>query len=219
MNAKEMLDKTIKIIARTDVDRSLMLFFMNTTRRAVLRDNEIPKFTQYLLNVLVEVGVTGGVINTAAINVKSVETVEYDAGTKKTPLTKFSNYDSARYYYPDFTKPGIPRHYLLLGTKIYVLPLPITGTINLIAKVWPTDLTDSETSSDILTTEIPEAWIYLAVAEYFDYFDENDKGNYWRQKGSVLVQQYINESNYEDAAGEDNCVSSYYSNDCMRGDY
>lgn len=215
MNAKEMLDKTVKIIARTDVDRGLMLLFMNSARKAVLRNSEIPKFRQYLLNVPAE----GGMIDTAALNIKSINTVEYDDGVKKTPLAKFIDYDSARYYYPDFSKTGAPRHYLLLGTKIYILPLPSAGTINLITETWPVDLTDSELSSDILTTEIPEAWIYLAVAEYFDYFDENDKGNYWRQKGSVLVQQYINESNYEDAAGTDDRVSSYYSNDCVRGDY
>lgn len=215
MNAKEMLDKAVKIIARSDVDRELMLFFMNAARKAVIRDSEIPKFRQYLLNVPVE----SGIIDTAALNIKSVKTVEYDDGVKKTPLEKFADYESARYYYPDFTKTGVPRHYLLLGTKIYVFPLPSAGAINLIAEVWPADLIDDIASSDILTMEIPEAWIYLAAAEYFDYFDENDKGNYWRQKGSVLVQQYILESNYEDAEGTDDCVSSYYLNDCVRGDY
>lgn len=216
MNAKEMLDKAVKIISRSDVERELMLLFMNSARKAVLRNSEIPKFRQYLLNV----PITSGIIDTAAINVKSVMTVEYDDGENKTPLAKFADYDSARYYYPDFSKAGVPRHYVLLGTKIYILPMLVEpGAINLIAEVWPVDLTDNEASTDILTAEIPEAWIYLAAAEYFDYFDEIDKGSYWRQKGSMLVQQYITESNQEDTEGTEDCVSSYYSSGSVRSDY
>jgi hypothetical protein len=246
MNAKEMLDKAVQIIARSDVDRTLMLLFMNSARKAVVRNNEIPKLTQYLLNVPMENGTinTSEVINSytyftgdlgyftdtgdditidngslGTLNLKSVNTVEYDDGTRKTTLVKFADYDSARYYYPDFSRTGTPQHYLLLGTKIYILPFPSTGAINLVVELWPADLIDDSASLDILTTEIPEAWIYLAVAEYFDYFDEADKGNYWRQKGSVLVQQYIIESQYEDAKGTDDCVSSYYAPERVRSDY
>lgn len=192
MNAKEMLDKAEKIIARQDVDRALLLFFLNTARKAVIRNFYIPKFVQYLTGV----PFANGIVDTASLNLKAVQMVEYDDGTNKFPLKKFMNYAEAREQYPDFNTKGTPENYLEIGTKIYILPVPDKGTINLLAEVWPSDLTDDASSSDITTVEIPEAFIYLAVAEYFDYFDEADRGSYWRQKGSVLLQQYVTEQQY-----------------------
>lgn len=215
MNAKEMLDKAVKIIARQDVDRDLMLFFMNTARRAIIRNKDITKFQQCLTNVTY----VSGVIDIAALNVKGVKVVEYDDGTNKRLLTKIENYAKARKYYSDFTRAGQPEHYFEQGTKIQVLPVPAAGTINLVAEVWTADLTDAITSTDITTTEIPEAWIYLAVAEYFDYFDEGDKGNYWRQKGSVLVEQYIAQLDAQETYGVSNMVNPYFREEYMRGDY
>lgn len=203
MNAKEMLDTAEKIIARQDVDRALLLFFLNTARKAVMRDHDIPRFYSYLVNVPVTSGivelflpVSSGIIDTVSLRLKSVKVVEHDKGASKTVLTKFENYAAARQYYPDFTQTGDAQYYLELGTKIYILPVPTTGIINILGEVWPDDLIDDISSSDITTTEIPEAFIYLAVAEYFDYFDEADRGSYWRQKGSVLLQQYVTEQQY-----------------------
>lgn len=217
MNAKDMLDKATKIIARADVtadNRSLLLFFMNTARRAAIRDNEIPKLNQYLTNV----PVANGIIDAAALNIKAVRYVEHDNGARKSLLGKFDNYEDARDNYPDFTQTGIPRGYLEIGTKIYILPVPNTGTINLVAEVWPADLTDGP-ASDILTTEIPEAWIYLAAAEYLDYWDEMDKGNYWRQKGLTLLQQYILQQYKNYSAGAKNLVRPYGHHERIRGYY
>lgn len=204
MNTKEMLDKAEKIIARQDVDRALLLFFMNTARKAVIRNFYIPKFVQYLTGV----PFANGIVDTASLNLKAVQVVEYDDGTNKFPLKKLRNYAEARERYPDFSQKGTPEDYLELGTKIYILPVPDKGTINLLAEVWPADLTDDVMSSDITTVEIPEALIYFAVAEYFDYFDEADRGSYWRRKGSVILQQYVTEQNNN--ALVDDGVSGYF---------
>lgn len=207
MNAKKMLDMSSKVVARQDIDRDLLLFFMNAARKAVIRDRAISKFDKYLTGV----PHTTGVIDIDSLGIKSVKLVEYDKGAVKIPLTKFASYSDARKYYPDFSKTGAADHYLEIGSTLYVLPVPETGAINLIAEMWPADLTDSITSSDLLTNEIPEAWIYLAAAEYFDYFDEGEKGNYWRQKGSLLVEQYITQLNKQETYGTTDFVESYFS--------
>ncbi|MDR3564799.1 MAG: hypothetical protein P4N59_25670 [Negativicutes bacterium] len=190
MDAKTMLDKATLIIARQDVtgdNRSLLLFFMNTARRAVLRDNPVRKFFGY--NTVAQVN---GIIDAAAANLKLARTVEYlDASNKIHRLSRLKDYDTARAAYPDFTLAGPPLSYLEMGTQIWLLPVPASGTVKIYGEFWPADLTDSETSGDILTAELPEAWIYLAAAEYLDYFGEADKAAYWRQKGTVIVQSYL----------------------------
>lgn len=210
MNAKEMLDKIVKIIARQDVDRNLALFFMNTARRAIIRDREITRFLSYLQNV----PVVNGEIDIEAQRLKSAKFVEHE---KKT-LAKLYDYEAARRIYPDFSVQGVPRHYLELGTKIRILPVPVSGNIGIVGEVWPNDLTDNIASSDITTFEIPEAWIYLAAAEYLDYFDETERGNFWRQKGVLLVDQYIAELNAQAANGLESTVKPYYMNP-VRSDY
>jgi hypothetical protein len=215
MNAKEMLDKAVKIIARQDVDRDLMLMFMNLARRAVLRDRDITRFYARLNDV----PVVNGAIDTVPLKLKSAKYIEYGQGAKKTPLAKIADYDTARKEYPDFTVPGDLRHYLELGTSIIILPSFTGATVNIIGEVWPDDLLDSVTSIDITTTEIPEAWIYLAVAEYFDYFDEGDKGNYWRQKGVLLVDNYIEQLQLQASYGVHALVGPYFSNRYSGGDY
>ncbi len=197
MNGKEMLDKAARIIARQDVDRDLMLMFMNIARRAVLRDRDIPRFYARLNDV----PVVGGIINTVPLNLKSAKTVEHVLDGRVLSLEKIATYDSARRKYPVFSQAGIPHDYLEMGTEIYILPAPASGAISIMGEVWPNDLADSANSADITTIEIPEAWIYLAAAEYLDFFDETEKGNYWRQKGTVLIEQYITQQKLQATNG------------------
>lgn len=215
MDAKTLLDRATKIIARQDVDRELLLFFINSSRRAVLRDRELTKFYQYLTGV----PHAEGVINLTALNIKAVKTVEYDDGRRKTPLTKLDNYEQARRHYSDFGLVGEPRHYFELGINLYVMPVPAGGGINLLAEVWPVELTDSETSADITTAELPEAWIYLGTAEYLDYHDEPEKGQYWRQKGLTIIDQYLKELSRRYMDGLDTTLQGYYPAYRARGDY
>ena len=191
MNTADMLDKATLIIARQDVtgsNRSLLLFFMNTARRTFIRDNTVRKLFAYN-SVAFN---SSGQIDTAAANVKLARTVEYiDTTGKIIRLSRFKDYDTARIACPDFTATGTPASYLEMGTQVWLLPVPVGGTAKIYGEFWPVDLTDSTASGDILTTELPEAWVYLAAAEYLDYFGEADKAQYWRQKGQVIVAAYL----------------------------
>lgn len=210
MNAQEMLNKAVKIIARQDVDRDLLLFMMNTARRAVLRDRDITKFYTRLT-----MSAWPGTIDLAAQGVKAVKLVEYN----DTPLIKLDSYEAARKIYSDMAATGDPLHYYELGINLMLLPVPTTGTVALLAEVWPADLTDSALSTDIMTAEIPEAWVYLAAAEYLDYGDEPDKGQYWRQKGTMLIEQYMAELVRQYSYGITPAVQGYHHDFSGRRDY
>lgn len=186
MNTKEMLDKIVKIIARTDVDRTLALFFMNTARRAVLRENTIRKFMGYRT-----VAHMNGVIDSSGI--KLVRTIEYlNAENAVTKLSRLASIEEAREKgYNDFAITGSPKYYLEMGAELWLLPVPTEGTIKIYGEFWPNDLVDDVSSSDILTAELPEAFIYLTAAEYLDYFDELEKAQYWRQKGMAIIEPYL----------------------------
>jgi len=190
-----MLDKAILITARQDIpagsaNRELMLLFMNAARRTVLSENTIRKFFEYKT-----VTHTDGVID--GTNIKFIRTVEYiDEYNVKVKLERLKSLDEAGYLgYDDITEPGTPVYYLEIGSDIYLIKVPTSGTIKVYGEFWPVDLTDSTSSSDVTTTELPEAWIYLAAAEYLDYFDEAEKGRYWREKGQVIVAQYLKQDN------------------------
>ena len=187
MNTSEIIDKAKQIIARTDVDRSLMLFFINSIIRGILRDKSIHKFYDHKI-----MAHTNGVIDGASL--KSVIDVFYTLDDETSKLLKIPDYKTAVSLYSDFTATGTPVYYLEEGTEIRILPVPTDGTLTVAGEFWPDDLTDSASSSNVLTVEIPEALVYLGASEYFDYFDETTKGNYWRQKGMTILESYIQQS-------------------------
>ncbi len=234
MDAKTMLDRAIKIIARKDVDRELLLFFMNSARKGVLRDREITKFYQYIKSIThtdglinlssftgdcgdfgtVNVSIDyGGFLDTTLktdlLKIKNIKVVEWDNNGNVKELTKLW-YNDAREKYPDFTRTGDPEHYIEIGKTIQVLPVLTAGSINIVAEIWPDDLVDSVLSTDITTEEIPEAWVYLAAAEYLDYFDETEKGSYFRQKGMYLIDQYVIETDSQYTSGMNPAVDGCY---------
>ena len=186
MNTYDIISKAKTIIARTDVDRSLMLFFINSIIKGILRDKSIHKF--YSHNVMTH---TSGVID--GTTVKSVADVFYTE-TDSSKLLKIPDYKTAIELFPDFTVTGTPLYYFEDGTNIRILPVPTTGKVTVAGEFWPSDLTDSIASSNILSVEIPEALVYLGASEYFDYYDETTKGNYWRQKGMTILDSYIRQS-------------------------
>jgi hypothetical protein len=193
LNAQEMLNKAILIIARqdiTDSNRELLLLFMNTVRRAVIRENTIRKFFDYRTMTHVS-----GVIDGTAQSLKFARRVEYiDGSGGITQLLRFKSLEQAREAgYTDLTETGTPKYYLDMDADILIIPVPTTGTIKVYGEFWPADLTDSPSSSDVTTVELPEAFIYLAAAEYFDFLKEADKASYWRKKGLAIVESYLKE--------------------------
>ncbi|MDR3563289.1 MAG: hypothetical protein P4N41_16715 [Negativicutes bacterium] len=204
MNSKEILDNASNIIRRQDLDRGLLLFFVNTVRRAVLRDKPVKRFYDYRQNL----ETVNGVLDMSALGIKNARVVEWfrqnDDGTvTKVALTKLISYRQAIELYGSLDAVGDAEAYLELGTTLRILPVPTAGEINVYGEFWPDDLTDSSASTDIMTAEIPEALIYLGVAEYFDMLGEADKAQYWRQKGLTLADGYVAQLNSQDFDGCD----------------
>lgn len=199
MNGKEILDRASNIIRRQDLDRSLLLFFINSVRRGIFRNKQVKRFFDYKENITC----LNGVIDMAAYSIKSPRTVEYvvtaDDGTvTKKYLARLMSYQQAMDIFGSLDAVGIPQAYLEMGTTMRILNAPATGQINIFGEFWPADLTDSNSSSDIITAEIPEALVYLGVAEYLDMLGEADKAMYWRNKGSALVDVYMAQLNSMD---------------------
>jgi hypothetical protein len=198
MNGKEILDNASNIIRRQDLDRGLLLFFINSVRRGIFRDKQVKRFFSYKENV----ECLDGVIDMVAYNLKSPRTIEHvktvDGKVTKKYLARLMSYQQAMDIFGSLDAIGNPQAYLEMGTTLRILNVPATGQINIFGEFWPTDLTDSSTSTDIMAIEIPEALVSLGVAEYLDMLGEADKAAYWRNKGSVLVEAYMAQINKMD---------------------
>jgi hypothetical protein len=199
MTGKEILDQCIKVIKRQDIDRTLLLFFVNTARKAVFRDKNISKFLKYIEDVTLTDGkldITAAVTTTKTYNIKSVRQVEWfyinsDGLTIKSSLAKLPNYESAMKVFGSLETIDAAKAYLILGTTLYVLPIPPEGKINIYGEVWPDNIVDSSTFSDITTNEIGDALVYLGSAEYLDMLGEEERANFWRQKGTAIIDSYM----------------------------
>lgn len=204
MNAKEILDNAANIIRRQDMDRDLLLFFINTVRRTVFRDKPVRRFYAYRQNLTT----VNGVIDMSAMKIKNARVVEWvntNPGgiITKAYLQRLLSYKQAMDMYGSLSATGTPKAFLEMGTTLQVLPVPTDGEINIYGEFWPDDLTDSIASSDITTIEIPEALVYMGAAEYFDMLGEADIAQYWRQKGLVIVDAYLKQLNKMDFDGYD----------------
>lgn len=187
MTGKQILDMCNSIIKRQDLNRPLLLFYVNNVRKNYLRaayvfPNLQTKATAY--DVI-------GTFSISANRIKAIKYIEYvsTAGVRTT-LTKIPGYDQARQSF-DFSGTGVPICYLENGDDIKLLPVPTEGTIEVTAEYYRPDLVDDSTPVDAPTEEISEGIVYLASAEYFDMLDEIQKGQFWRQKGNILLKEYI----------------------------
>jgi hypothetical protein len=194
VNGKEVMDHAANILRRQDLDRNLLLLFINTARRAILRDKPVRRFLSYRQDL----PVVSGLIDAGASRIKSAHVVEWfrdngDGTTVKVYLAKLFSYRQAMELFGSLMSIGEPQAFLEMGTDIRILPAPIPGSgqINVYGEFWPEDLSDSPVSSDVTTVEMPEALIYLGAAEYFDLLGEAQKGQYWRQKGLAIVESYL----------------------------
>jgi hypothetical protein len=194
MTGKEMIDLGSKIIKRQDLDRDLLLFFINAVRRNFLRTKNLRKFYKYLTNI----PHNNGVVDLQALKIKYVRSVEWEIENTKINLDKLVSYEDAIDIYHSLTKVGTPKHYLEIGSELYLLPAPVEGNVNIYGDVLPDDILDDVTSFDAMTLELGEAWVYLSCAEYFDMLNEQSQGNYWRTKGTSIIGEYITQSKIEE---------------------
>lgn len=202
MTGKDILDKCDKIIKRQDLDRDLLLFFINSMRREIFRDKYIYKFNQYIKNV----NCVDGIIDLPTL--KNPRVVEYELTddtnvTTTTRLTKVLTYEKVLRLISSIEALGKPSYFYLNGTKIQILPVPTEGNINIYGEFWLPDLLDSNTSTDITTIEMPDILVYLGCAEYFDMLDETKTGSFWRQKGIALLDQYMKQIRRQETDGVD----------------
>lgn len=196
MTGKEIVDFAIQIIKRqdvTDANRTFLLSCINLARRSVLRDKTVERFMGYKTDI----ANTDGVIDMTTMKIKNPRYVEWqytadDDTVKRILLHEIYSYKQAMQMFGSLTATGNPAAYLKLGASMYILPVLLTGQINIYGEFWPDELADSAASSDVTTVELPEAWAYLGAAEYLDTLGEGDINvDLLRKKGQYIVEQYI----------------------------
>lgn len=186
MTGKQLLDNCASIIKRQDLNRTLLLFYLNDVVKATLRSTNIPP-RQKTLAITLD---SDGTFNTYTNNIKTVQLVEYvDTDGKRAVLGKLPSYEVAISLY-SMSAVGVPASYVELGEDIKILPVPSDGTIEVTAEYYNTEITDTSTAIDNNLASISAALVYLATAEYFDMLDELQKGNFWRQKGQDQLAKY-----------------------------
>ena len=192
MTGKDILDRCSNIIHRQDLDRTQLLFFINTTRRTIFRNYHNFKFDQYRKNVTC----TNGLISLT--DLKTPRVVEYQ-DTSIIQLKRVPTYERVLELTPTLESIGNPAYYYINGTNVQILPAPTTGQINIMGEFWPADLTDSTDCTDITTVEIPEILIYLGTAEYIDMLGED--GSKWREKASSMFSEYLKDLKRQQTEG------------------
>ena len=187
MTGKQMLDLCQKIIKRQDLDRPLLLFYLNSIRKSVLRSTYIfpnEQTKECTFNSDGEIGVSSSLI-------KNVKYVEFETDdSERIVLKKIAGYDKARSMF-DFSETDNPSHYVEVGDKIILLPIPESGKVFVTGEFYLSDVQDDTNDVDQHTADISDGLVYMATAEYFDMLDEVQKGQAWRQKGIQFLAEYV----------------------------
>lgn len=187
MNAKEILDTVKLIVKRQDFDRTLALFLLNTSIKDLVRNYRLYGFDE-VKSLTYD---TYGKISAKANNIKNIIDVEWiNTSEERRLLQRVKHYEAARMNF-DFTDTGEPIAYVVYGDTIKILPTPTEGTIEVFAEYYPDNLLDSVSSSNTITENIGNCLSFLVSAEYFDMLQEETRGKYWKEKGLILLKEYI----------------------------
>lgn len=187
MNAKEILDTVKLIVKRQDFDRTLALFLLNTSIKDLVRNYHLYMFDE-LKTVSYDVY---GQIQMDTNNIKNIVNLEWvNTDGQRKILYRVKNYEEARNNY-DFTEVGEPSCYLTMGNIIKILPVPSGGTIDIFAEIYPEALIDSASSYNSITNDAGNLLTFLVSAEYFDMLQEETRGKYWKEKGLILLKEYL----------------------------
>ena len=185
MDGKEILDRAVAIIARTDVDRPQLLFYINGAMKDILRDKPMARFQN---------GITfnpvSGIVSIP--NLKNIYMVRWDNDVSKAVLKKLPSIEYAYGMYESLEESGVPVYYFLNDNGIRIVPAPLdTDHILVVGEYWPSDLTDDISSTNIYSMNMPLALAYIGAAEYMDFLQEEKRGEYWRGKGLTLVDAFL----------------------------
>lgn len=195
MTGTEIVSMCDKIIKRQDLDKDLLLMFINQQRKIVFRSTYLYKLLQWKRNLEPE----DGFVTTK--NLKQARYVEWTPSeqdnvnyesTRKKKLFRLNTINEAYEIYDDVDAIGEPVHYVVMQGGLKLIPAPPIGVVNIFGEWYPEDIKEDDTE-DTLAKEVSDAIIYLGCAEYFDYLAETDKATYWRTKGQTMVSTYLTE--------------------------
>jgi len=195
MTGNEIIAMCDKIIKRQDLDKDLLLMFINEQRKMVIRSTYLYKLLSWKRNFEPEDGFV------KLDNIKQVRYVEWTPdeqdnvsyeSTRKKKLFRLNTIQEAYEIYDDVDAIGEPLHYVVMQGGMKVIPAPSIGVINIFGEWYPPDIKADDTE-DVLAKELSDAIIYLGCAEYFDFLAETDKATYWRTKGVQMMSAYLTE--------------------------
>lgn len=195
MTGAEIVTMCSAIIKRQDLNVDLLLHFINTQRRTVLRENYLYRIQEWRRNLEPE----DGFLRTPRL--KQARFVEYDpephdniavSSSKKRKLFPLNTLQDAYDIYSNVDVAGIPMYYIVMQGGLKIIPMPTVGVINIYGEWYPEDVANDDTE-DPLTKEISDITIYLACAEYFDFLEETDKAQLWRSKAIAMLDKYNKE--------------------------
>lgn len=208
MNGKEIVTMCAAIIKRQDLDRNLLLQFVNQQRRYILRSTYLYRIQRWDTNMEPEDGwvKTPGLKQARYVewNPDPEDNVDIDFNTnpnayngvnttRKKKLFPLNTIQEAFEIYDNVDVVGEPMYYIVMKDGIKIVPAPPIGVINIFGEWYPNDLEDREDSEDELSQEIGDIIVYNACAEYFDFLMEPEKADIWRAKGKLLLMEYLKE--------------------------
>lgn len=218
MTGQEMIDMCSAIIKRQDLNTNLLLMFINQQRKFILRSNYLYKLQQWITGFEPEDGfVTTDLPTTSLKQARYVEwnpnpedNVDIDFNTnpdiehgvidgRAKKLLRLNTIQEAFDVVENVDAIGEPQYYVVMSGGIKVIPAPPVGTINIFGEWYPSDYyknSDDDNNlsqEDILAKEIGDIVVYNSCAEYFDFLEEFEKAQMWRNKGKVLLDEYFKE--------------------------
>lgn len=220
MTGNEIINMCSAIIKRQDLNRDLLLMFINQQRRFILRSNYLYKIQRWITNFEPEDGFVNtnnpsvGVLKQARYvewNPDPEENVAIDfsehpyyengidgetiqkSGRKK-KLLRLNTIQEVFEFIDNVDAIGEPAYYVVMQDGLKIIPAPTVGVINIFGEWYPPDLVDTTESleqDDKLNKEISDVIIFNACAEYFDFLEEYEKAQMWRTKGQAQLDAYL----------------------------
>jgi hypothetical protein len=198
MNGAALINRTIVLLARTDVDRDLLLSFMNDNIKDALRSK-----SYYFLQDSLEYSVLDGVISCPTL--KNPRLVRWTDGDLSVKLNKIPDIKEVYQKYADPTESGTPAHFVVKGKTMQIIPAPSDATSVLVAgEFWPVPLEDTATSTNLFSEEIPNFLMYYGAAEYMDFLQEEKRSTKYFQKAFGVLTQWAKENRNQEMSGINN---------------
>lgn len=199
MTGQEMINMCSSIIKRQDINTDLLLTFINQQRKFILRSNYLYKIQSWVTNLTA----TNGLVTITTGTLKQARYVEWNSDPTdievnvKKKLLRLNTINEAYEFIDDVDAEGEPQYYIVMSEGIKIIPAPPVGKINIFGEWYPTDYISGTNSNlsdeDVISKELGDIVVYNSCAEYFDFLEEYEKAQLWRNKGKVLLDEYFKE--------------------------